>query len=268
LPKLAAAVGRLKGFIIDMDGVLYRGEKPIGGVARAVGALRRKGKKVIFSTNNSAHTRGAYAKKLARMGIAASESEIITSGYATALYLRRRAPGAKVYVVGEPGLKRELEGAGFTLLSDERAAEATHVVAGLDRTLNYGRIAAALSALLTGAEFVATNVDSTYPTEAGLSPGAGATVGALAGCSGKKPVVIGKPSLHMLKLALGMLGTKPPETAIIGDRLDTDIAVGKRAGLVTMLVLSGVATERDVAKIRGTKLAPDFVLSSIEELVR
>lgn len=268
MPELAAAIEKLKGFIIDMDGVLYRGERPIEGAARAVEMLRRKGKKVVFLTNNSAHTRRAYAKKLARIGVTSDESEIVTSGYATALYLRERAPSARIYVVGEPGLKQELKEAGFTPISDERAAEATHVVAGLDRTLSYKRIAAALRALLGGAELVATNTDSTYPTEAGLSPGAGATVGALSGCSGRKPVVIGKPSPYMLKLALDTLGTKPRETAVIGDRLDTDIAVGKRVGLVTILVLSGVATERDVARVRGTKLAPDFVLSGIGGLVR
>lgn len=264
MPKLAETIGRLEGFIIDMDGVLYRGEKPIKGAARAVEAMRRKGKKLVFWTNNSAYTRRAYARRLTRMGIASNESEIITSGYATAFYLRKRAPRAKLYVVGELGLKQELKEADFILLSDERAAEATHVVAGLDRTLSYKKITAALSALLAGAEFVATNVDSTYPTEAGLSPGAGATVGALSGCSGKKPVVIGKPSVRMLKLALDVLGTKPRETAIVGDRIDTDIAVGKRMGLTTILVLSGVTAERDVARVRGTKLAPDFVLSSIK----
>ena len=268
MPKLAEAMGRLEGFIIDMDGVLYRGGKPIKGAARAVEAMRRKGKKLIFWTNNSAYTRRAYARKLTKMGIASNESEIITSGYATALYLSKRAPRAKLYVVGEPGLKQELKEAGFTLLSDERAAEATHVVAGLDRTLSYKKIAVALCPLLAGAKLVATNVDSTYPTEAGLSPGAGMTVGALSGCSGKKPVVIGKPSIHMLKLALNILGTKPSETAIVGDRIDTDIAVGKRMGLVTILVLSGVAAERDAARARGTKLAPDFVLPSIGELIR
>jgi HAD superfamily hydrolase (TIGR01450 family) len=205
---------------------------------------------------------------LARMGIEAKESEIVTSAYATSLYLKRRAPGARIYAIGEPGLKRELEAAGFKLLPDARAEEADYVVVGLDRAITYKKITAGLRALLAGAELIATNPDGVYPTESGISPGAGAMIGALVGSSGKRPkVVIGKPSPHMIRISLRVLGSTPTETAIVGDKLDTDVLAGKRAGLTTILVLTGVSSMRDVKAVRGTKMGPDFVIRSVRDLV-
>ena len=266
--KLAAAVDRLSAFIFDMDGVLYIGKVPVKGAAEAVAHLRRKGKKLSFVTNKSAYTRRAYARKLAQMGITAHESEIVTSAYATSLYLRRRASGARIYVVGEPGLKRELEQAGFKILPDARSEEADFVVVGMDRALTYKKINSGLRALLAGAEFIATNPDGLYPTETGISPGTGAMIGALVGSSGKQPkVVIGKPSSRMIKISLRIMGSTPSETAIVGDKLDTDVLVGKRVGLTTILVLTGMSSRQDVEKVRGTKMAPDFVIRSIKDLV-
>jgi HAD superfamily hydrolase (TIGR01457 family) len=268
LRKLAAAVEELSAFILDMDGVLYTGETPIKGAAEAVAYLRRKGKKLAFVTNKSTYTRREYARTLARMRIPARESEIVTSAYATSLYLRRRAPGARIYVVGELGLKQELGQAGFELLPDARAEEADFVVVGMDRNFTYKKITAGLRALLAGAEFIATNPDGTYPTETGISPGAGAMIGALAGSSGKLPkVVIGKPSAHMIKIALRILGSIPSKTAIVGDSIETDILVGKRIGLTTILVLTGVSSRKDVRSVQGTKMAPDFVIRNIGDLV-
>lgn len=266
--ELAAAIDGLSAFIFDMDGVLYIGEIPVKGAAEAIAHLRKKGKKLAFVTNKSTHTRRAYVRTLAQMGIAARESEIVTSAYATSLYLRRRAPAARVYVIGEPGLKRELKQAGLKLLSDDNAKKADFVVAGMDRTITYKKITAGIRALLAGAEFIATNPDGIYPTETGISPGAGATIGALVGSSGKQPkVVIGKPSVHMIKIALEILGSTPADTAIVGDKLSTDVLVGKRAGLTTILVLTGVNSRRDVKRARGTKVTPDFVIKSIGDLV-
>ncbi len=268
MPKLANLVDRLSTFFLDMDGVLYLGDTPIDGAAKAVAYLRKKGKKIVFMTNNSAYTRRMYVRKLARMGIRAHESEVVTSGYATVLYLRKRSPRARLYVVGEPGLKTELRRGGFEVLSDDRAERADFVVAGLDRTMSYKRLTAGVRALLAGAELIATNTDATYPTESGLCPGAGAVVGALSSSSGKLPKVdIGKPSPNMIKLALAAAGSKPRETAIIGDRLTTDVLAGKQAGLTTMLVLTGVASRRDIKKVKGTRWAPDAVIKSIKSLV-
>lgn len=266
--KSFSALDGISALLLDMDGVLYNGNKPIKGAARAVERFRDEGKKLVFSTNNSAYTRREYARKLTRMGIPARGREIVTSGYATAVYLQEQSPRAKIYVVGENGLESELRRAGLKLVSRKDAEKATHVVAGLDRKLDYNKIAGGLRALLAGAEFIATNIDTTYPSEAGLLPGAGATVGALVGCAGREPnLVIGKPSPHIIKRALALLNTKPSETAIIGDRIDTDVEVGKRIGLRTILVLSGVCTEKDAKKISGTKMAPDFVFRSIGEVI-
>lgn len=266
--RLVAALDELSAFILDMDGVLYVGATPIEGAAEAVERLREMGKRLVFSTNNSAHTRRAYARMLRRMGIAAKESEIVTSAYVTSLYLREHSPGARIFVIGELGLKKELKMAGFDLLPEERAEEATHVVVGLDRRVTYEKLSLGLRALLAGAELVATNADSTYPTEVGLSPGTGAIVGALVYSSGRRPsVVIGKPSPNMIRVCLDVLGSKPKETAIVGDRLDTDIKAGKRAGLVTILVLTGATARRDVERVMGTRMAPDFVIPSIKDSV-
>jgi 4-nitrophenyl phosphatase len=251
-----------------MDGVLYRGEQPIKGAAKAVERLREEGKKLVFSTNNSAGSRMEYVRKLAGMGIQTDESEIITSGHVTAVYLKKHSPNARVYVIGEQGLRREMELSGIKILPATKSDGATHVVVGLDRELSYKKIASGFKALLAGADFIATNPDPAYPTEEGLSPGAGATIGALAGCFGRGPrIVMGKPEAPMIKLSLKVLGTRPKNTAIVGDRLDMDVAVGKKLGLRTVLVLTGIATSKDVKKTRGTKMAPDFVCRSLAEAV-
>ena len=261
-------VDRISAFILDMDGVIYLGKTPIKGAAETIKWLRKRGKRIVFFTNISAETRRAHARKLARMGIVARESEIITSGFVTALYLKKRSPRAKVYVVGEKGLRLELERAGLKLVPYERADEATHVVVGIDRKVNNKKLTGALRALLAGAKFIATNADPTYPTKDGLLPGAGAMIGALEGCSGKKPsVILGKPSPRMIKIALGILHSKPSEAAIVGDSLDTDITAGKRAGVMTILVLSGVSKKRDIVKARRMKITPDFVIDRIKDLV-
>jgi len=251
-----------------MDGVLYTGDRPIEGAAKAVKCLRGTGKKLVFATNNSASSRADYVRKLSRIGIAVEESEVLNSGHATAIYLKRRCPRARVYSIGEEGLRQELELAGITVLPQMKSKGATHVVVGLDRKLSYKKIDEGLQALFAGADFVATNPDPTYPTEKGQSPGAGATIGALAGCYGKKPsAVLGKPNTAMIELALKVMGTRPRNTAMVGDRIDADVAAGKKLGMRTVLLLSGIATARDVARVHGTKLAPDFVFGSLAEAV-
>ena len=260
-------VEQVSAFIFDMDGVLYVGKKPIPGASRTIEHLRRKGKKLMFVTNKSTSTRRMYALLLRRMGIKARESEIITSAYATTLYLKRASPGAKVYVIGEKGLKLELKRGGFKVLPEAEAEQADYVVVGMDRTINYRKLTAALRALLKGAEFIATNPDQTYPTEHGICPGAGAMIGALKGSAGRGPkAIIGKPSPHMLRISLALLKTKPSETAIVGDKLDTDVLAGKRAGVKTVLVLTGVTSKAEAQQAKGTKLEPDLVIENLMDL--
>lgn len=260
-------LNELDALLLDMDGVLYVGDSIVEGSKKAIQSLREKNKKLCFLTNNSTQTREDYQEKLSRLGLNIDKSEIVTSGYTTALYLSERYEDKKCYVVGEEGLKKELEKAGFEILSSSSAEEASFVVAGMDRGLTYDKISAGLSALLKGADFIATNPDPTYPMEKGLAPGAGATIGALSGAAEREPLeVIGKPSRYMVDFALDMLGVSSDNAAIIGDRVDMDVQAGKNAGLTTVLVLTGVDSEEDVEAVAGTDEAPDFVSTRLAEL--
>jgi len=253
----------LRALILDLDGVVYVGNTPVEGTAEFLRRWREGGKKVMFVTNNSSLSREDYAKKLGRMGIEASPQEILTSGYLAAEYLRRRMPDAKVYVVGERGLKEELRRAGMRVLKRE---DVDCVVVGIDRNFDYRKLEQALRALQRGAKFLATNADPTYPTEGGLLPGAGAIVSALSFSSGKKPLILGKPSTRMYKMALRLLGTKPEETGAVGDRLDLDVVPAKKLGMFSILVLSGVTKGKDLEGL-GKEGRPDLVLNRISDMV-
>jgi len=258
----------IAGVMLDLDGVLWVGRTPVRGAPEAVEKMREMGKRIVFTTNNSSRSRRECVAMLGKIGIRAAEMEILTSGYVAAVYLSRVPGRVRAYVIGERGLKEELSRAGIRLLSEDRADEATHLVVGKDSGINYGRIWAGLRAIMSGAEFVATNTDPTYPTERGLAPGAGSMVGAITGCSGRSPdVIMGKPYPHMMKLALELMGTEPERTAIIGDRLEIDVRAGKSLGMRTVLVLSGV-TGREAVKKIGKEMRPDFVFGSLAEAVR
>lgn len=268
MPDFRDELEELEAFLLDMDGVIYVGESPLEGSKKAIKSLRGKEKKLAFLTNNSSQTREDYKQKLSGLGLDVDKLEIMTSAHATTLYLSEQAEGGTVYVLGEEGLKIELRNAGFEVLSGERAEEASFVVAGMDRNLTYDKIWNGLSALLSGAEFIATNPDPTYPTEKGLAPGAGASIGALSASAERDPsMIIGKPFPYMIDASLDMLDVSPEETAIVGDRIDMDIQAGKKAGLTTILVLTGVDSEEDVDAVAGTEKAPDYVFSRLTGLV-
>ncbi len=261
MSKIREALKGISAVILDMDGVLYRGDRPIEGSTEAVDFLRRSGKKVVFLTNNSECSRSTYLKKLARMGIPAADGDVITSGQVAADYVRKRNPKAKVFVIGGEGLIGEIKAAGLEIVPPEKA---THLVVGIDQSLTYEKLRRGLQAILSGAEFVATNPDTVYPTEDGLSPGAGSIIAALERSSGKKPdVLIGKPSPRTIKFTLGAIGKKPKETVMIGDQIETDIKAGKRAGLMTILVLSGVTRPEEAKRLRVGRNAPDFIIDNL-----
>mgnify|MGYP003878785475 CR=1 FL=1 len=250
---------RFTAFLLDCDGVLWRGGEPIPGAPEAVEALRASGRKVLFFTNNATLSRRGYLEKLRRLGFEAEPSEIYCSSYAAAAWLRGRV--AKVYVVGEKGLVEELELAG---LENANPDEAECVVVGLDRSLTYSKLEEALRCLTRGALFVATNRDPTLPTERGLAPGAGAIVSALETAAGREAdVVIGKPSTYMYELALMEHGIEAATALAVGDRLDTDVEGAKRAGIAAALVLTGATGLRELERAR---VRPDFVLASIRDL--
>jgi 4-nitrophenyl phosphatase len=186
--------------------------------------------------------------------------EILTSSLATANYMAGIAPpGARVFCVGMDGLREALTEAGLELVEDD----ADYVVAGMDFRICYERLAQATLQIRAGAEFVATNPDRTFPSERGIVPGAGSLLAFLTAATGVEPVVIGKPETAMIDLALARMGAEPKATAMLGDRLETDILAGKRAGLTTLLVLSGVTDE---ALLAGSEIQPDLVLADVAHL--
>jgi HAD superfamily hydrolase (TIGR01450 family) len=187
--------------------------------------------------------------------------EILTSAQATAEFLGSTAPpGSRIYVIGEEGLRSSLEAHGFRLVDDDRA---DYVVVGLDRGFNYQKLTTAIRAILNGARFVGPNPDTSLPLEDGVSPGAGAFQAAITAATGVEPLIVGKPEPTMLSIGLRLLGCAPQEAAIVGDRLDTDIVGGQRAGLATILVLSGIATAEEAA---ASPIRPDYVLRDLAEL--
>jgi 4-nitrophenyl phosphatase len=248
-----------------MDGVLYRGAAILPGVKELLDALALRERPVMLATNNSMSTPEAYEHKLAAMGLDVPAAAVITSALATRAYLERTLPpGAGVYVIGMPALREQLfAGTSFhpVQYGEEQPAA---VVIGLDLNFTYDKLKIAHEAIRNGAAFVATNADTTLPTETGLVPGAGSIVAALAAATGQKPVIIGKPETPMLLAAMEQMGAAPAETIMLGDRLDTDILAGKRAGMQTILVLTGVSTRDDLAHAEAI---PDIVVSDLSALV-
>lgn len=249
-------------FIIDLDGCIYRGDKAIGGAAEAVDAIRAKGKRLLFLTNNSTKTPSEYSKKLSSFGIMADRREFLTSSIATAQYLKKLGTG-RCYVIGQDGLLSALEEGGFKLLDETHSSEADYVVCGLDMGLTYAKISAACFAIQAGAKFIATNPDPNLPVEGGYLPGAGSIMKAIQTATGRKPIIIGKPSRIIMDIALEILKCPPRRAMIVGDTLKMDILAGKKAGILTALVLTGSTT---IMQVKRSKIKPDFIWEGIHEL--
>lgn len=250
----------IENLIIDMDGVLYRGDEAIPGAKEFFAFLRERPLCFILATNNSTRTAQQYVDKLARMGVEVALSEILTSSQATAMYLETLAPaGTKVYVVGEEGLETAVREKGYIISGDR----AEFVVVGMDRQLTYEKLKVATLLIRGGARFIGSNPDKTLPTEEGFIPGAGSMLAALKASTGVAPTIIGKPERTIFELAMAKLGSSQEDTAIVGDRLDTDILGGCNAGLTTILVLSGAATRQDVD---SAAVKPDLVFEDIRHL--
>lgn len=258
------------GFIFDVDGVLCRGEDVIPRAPEAIERLRRGGKRVIFISNNSTKSRADYIAKFERMGIPVTPDDLVLSTYATAQYVAQERPGAKVYMVGAPGLAAELELAGLVLAEDPFQSEYVVVGSAFDgtgriREDNAHRITGALRALYhAGAKFIATNPDRIFPAKDGVIPGTGAVIGALSYMLDREPdAVIGKPSKYIVEIALSRLGLSPGECAIVGD-MDTDMLAGKRLGMTTVFVRSGAMTEE---KLHSLGVKPDFAFDSVIDIL-
>jgi 4-nitrophenyl phosphatase len=256
--KMPSQLARVQNFIIDMDGVIYRGKVPIPGAGQFLDALRTTGTPFLLLTNNASLTEAQYAARLAEMGIEMEPERILTSGEATAMYLAQVAPpGTPVFAIGEDGLRTPLEKRGFVLRDDP---DVDYVVVGFDRGFSYQKLSTATLAIRAGAQFIGANPDKTYPNEQGLVPGNGALLAAIEAATDTAPLVIGKPQPAIFELALQKLQAQPKTTAILGDRMETDILGGLRVGLVTVLLLSGVMTREQLAQ---ESLVPDLVYEDI-----
>lgn len=251
----------VRALLIDLDGVLYRGATALPGATQFVALLRERGLPFRLITNNATLTPEQYVARLGALGIAVQPDELFTSALATALYLRDRgAEQERAYVIGEDGLRAALSDIGMTLT--ER--DPHWVVVGLDRHATYEQLATASLAVQRGARFVGSNPDRSFPTEAGLVPGAGALQEVIAVTTGVQPTVVGKPHPLMFELALDHLGTSREETVMLGDRLDTDIAGAAGAGLRSIMVLTGVSTRAD---LEGSEVQPDLVVEDLPRLI-
>jgi len=252
----------LRGLLIDLDGVVYTGKDPILGAASFLAEARRRGLKFLLVTNNSTTSPELVAERLRTMHVEVEPDEILTSAQAAVAYVRAHGdPGARVRIVGEAGLRQAAETEGLCVVEDGEAAS-DWVIAGLDRAFNYVKLTGAMRAIMAGARFVATNADALLPVEGGqVLPGAGTMIAAIQTATGVEPVVVGKPEPGLFEHGLRRLGGLSPEhVAMVGDRLDTDVEGAQRAGLRTILVLTGVTNPSEAA---AAAQQPDAVVADL-----
>ena len=251
-------------FLFDMDGTLYLGDLLYSFTKELLAAIRSRGSRYLFMTNNSSKSVQAYIEKLGKMGISATKEDFITSSQATAYYLKKHHWGKKLYVCGTRSLTEELIGEGFTVTTDLNDVEC--IVMGFDTELTFQKLWDVSYLLNTKPElpYIATNPDLVCPTEFGAVPDCGSVCIGIQNATGKVPVVIGKPSALMPRLAMEKWGVSPEETAVIGDRIYTDIKSGMNAGAVTVLVLSGETDRRILAE---SKDQPDIVLEDAGQML-
>ena len=267
----------LRLVIFDLDGVIYRGREPVPGAAALVAALRERALLIRFATNNSMATRATYVARLLEMGVPVELAEIVTSTSATIDHLHAHLPEVRsVMAVGAPGMLEELRAAGFAATAAGDAVDASYdggplegsfhaVIAGLDPSFDFRRLAAATTAVRAGAHFIATNADLRYPTPTGFLPGAGSIVAALRAASGEEPLVIGKPEPGIFSAILERAGVRPEEAVAIGDNPDADMVAAHRAGMRSILVLTGVADAALAATLDGER-RPDQVARDPSEV--
>lgn len=249
---------KYRGYLIDLDGTMYRGTELIKEAAEFVKKLRELDLPYLFVTNNASRTPAQVAEKLRSFSIPAEQEQVFTTSLATANYIFEQKSDASIYVIGEEGIKNALKEKGFTF-SEEHA---DYVVVGIDRSINYEKFVTACLAVRNGATFISTNGDIAIPTERGLLPGNGSLTSVIAVSTQTKPTFIGKPESIIMEQALQVLGTSKEETLMVGDNYDTDILAGMNAGLDTLLVHTGVTTKELLV---GYKKKPTYVVDTLED---
>jgi len=253
-----------QGLIFDMDGVLWRGGKPLPGIRSTFSLLRERQIPFVLATNNATQTFEQVRSRMENAEVEIYPNEVLTAAVGAASYLGQHVPaGSSLYVVGDVALRHALEEAGYRLL--ESGDDVVAVVVGMDWSLTWEKLSEATYGLMDGAFFLGTNPDVSFPTERGLAPGNGAILAALETATGREATIFGKPEPHLFLEALQRTETSATHTVAIGDRLETDILGGKRAGLPTALVLTGVTSQEQVAR---SEIQPDFIFKDLEELSR
>lgn len=254
------ALRQKRGYICDMDGVIYHGNMLLPGVTEFVEFLKKEDKKFLFLTNSSERAPRELQAKLWRMGLDVDESHFYTSALATAAFLKQQCPGGSAYVIGEPGLVGALYDAGFTM----NDVNPDYVVLGETHTYSYDKIEKAVALVRAGAKLIGTNPDLTGPIEGGIAPACKAMMAPIELSTGRNAYYPGKPNPLMMRNGIRLLGVEGHEAAIIGDRMDTDIVAGVESEIDTVLVLSGVTTEHEMRKF---PYRPRYVLSGVGDIV-
>lgn len=252
-----------QGYVFDLDGTVYLGDALLPGAKRTIETLRGAGSRMVFVSNKPTEERQVYAEKLTRLGLPTPAEQVINSSYVTVNYLLKCAPGARLFPIGEQPLLDELTAAGFAL--SETPGEIDYVIASFDRTFVYRKLQIAFDAIRAGAHFIATNADPYCPVPGGGEPDAACIIAAIEACTDHKvEQVVGKPSPIMARAALDVLGLPPEACIMVGDRLETDVPMGRQAGMATALPLTGATT---LEKLRRSAIQPDFVLERLDQLL-
>ena len=249
-----------KGFICDMDGVIYHGNRVLPGAREFINWLHRENKQFLFLTNNSGYTPRELQQKLARMGLDVSEEHFYTSALATAAFLKEQAPGCSVYAIGEAGLLNALYDAGITM----NDVDPDYVVVGEGKSYSLDTLTKATNLVLGGAKLIGANSDISGPIEQGIAPACRALVAPIELATGKQAYFCGKPNPLMMRTGLNILGCHSAEAVMVGDRMDTDVISGMECGMSTVLVLSGVS---DRATIDTFAYRPTVVLDGVGDIV-
>jgi 4-nitrophenyl phosphatase len=261
---MTAPLPKIRALVLDLDGVLWRGQQILPGVPELFRLIDERSLRCCLASNNATLTLETVQARLAPIGVQVPPDALVTSAHAAAGYIQRhyRQP-PHVFVIGEEGLRQALIGAGCTLL--DKAEGAGVVVVGMDRGLTWPKLVEAGLAIAAGATFIGTNPDRTFPTERGIGPGNGAILAALETATGRPPIIVGKPEPHLFVEAMTRLAVPPEQILVVGDRLETDILGGVRAGMRTALVLSGVTT---AAELRGRDVQPDWTFEDLPALLQ
>lgn len=260
MKEIVEYIKNKEGFIIDMDGVIYHGNRLLPGVTDFLAWLEKSGKKYLFLTNSSERTPKELHEKLKRLGIDVGEEHFYTSALATAGFLSNQIPNGSAYIIGDAGLIHALYSVGYSVNN----VNPDYVVVGETHSYNFEKIELAVNLVIRGAKLIGTNPDVSGPIEVGITPSTKALIAPIEIASGKKAYYVGKPNPLMMRIALKMLGVRTEDAIVIGDRMDTDVLCGLESELDTLLVLSGISNRQTIDLF---PYRPHYILNGIIDLV-